>query len=221
MHLVIISGAARPQSKSNTAKIIEAFRRGYTAEGNTSEVWYLSDRRQWDNAKEAFEHSDNILLALPLYVENISGTLLEFLEQLTPKSAAGTRIAFLLQGGFPEASQSRCCEKYLETVPAQLGCTYAGALIKGDMFGIGLMGSGMREKLLAPFTQMGRYFAQKQRFEKEAVDKFAAPEYMSEKQIRSFERFGRRFQRIYLRHIAKKLGCRRPLDAAPYSAFVR
>lgn len=89
------------------------------------------------------------------------------------------------------------------------------------MFGIGLMGSGMREKLLAPFTQMGRYFAQKQRFEKEAVDKFAAPEYMSEKQIRSFERFGRRFQRIYLRHIAKKLGCRRPLDAAPYSAFVR
>ena len=39
MHLVIISGAARPQSKSNTAKVIAAFQKGFEESGNTAEVW--------------------------------------------------------------------------------------------------------------------------------------------------------------------------------------
>ena len=43
MNLVIISGAARPQKKSNTAKIIEAFQKGYEEIGGHAEVWYLSD----------------------------------------------------------------------------------------------------------------------------------------------------------------------------------
>ena len=53
MHLVIISGAARPQHASNTAKIIEAFRKGFEQDGNSSEVWYLSDRTQWEGAAGA------------------------------------------------------------------------------------------------------------------------------------------------------------------------
>ena len=56
MHLVIISGAVRPQSRSNTAKIIEAFRKGYEEGENTSEVWYLSDRsRSWNNQVIRFD----------------------------------------------------------------------------------------------------------------------------------------------------------------------
>ena len=79
MHLVVISGAARPRAKSNTAKIIAAFQKGYEEGGNTTEVWYLSDHSQWAGAAQAFEHGDNLLIALPLYVENIPGILLEFL----------------------------------------------------------------------------------------------------------------------------------------------
>lgn len=164
MHLVILSGAARPQPASNTAKIISAFRRGYEAEGNTAEVWYLSDRKQWAGAAQAFAGHDHILIALPLYVENIPGILLEFLSGLTPKTGS-TEIAFLLQGGFPEASQSDCCLAYLETLPAQLGCTYAGTLHKGDLFG---------------------HFV----------------------------------QRIFMGRMAKKMGCRQPLDARPYQDSV-
>ena len=139
MHLVIISGATRPQSKSNTAKVIAAFQKGFEENGNTTEVWYLSDRRQWKRAANAFEQNERILIAFPLYVENIPGILLEFLSGLTPKQAPGTKLAFLIQGGFPEASQSRCCEAFLETLPAQLGRDYAGTLIKGDMFGTSLV----------------------------------------------------------------------------------
>ena len=218
MHLVIISGAARPQSKSNTAKVIAAFQKGYEETGNTAEVWYLSDRRKWNQAAKAFEQNDHILIALPLYVENIPGILLEFLSGLSPKQAPGTKLAFLIQGGFPEASQSRCCEAFLETLPAQLGCAYAGTLIKGDMFGTSLVDEKSRKKMLAPFTEMGRIFAKTGRFEKSAVDAFAGPEYMPEKQIRMYNLVGKHISRFFMGHIAKKLGCKERLDARPYDS---
>ena len=221
MHLVIISGATRPQSKSNTAKVIAAFQRGVEENGNTTEVWYLSDRRQWKRAANAFEQNDHILIAFPLYVENIPGTLLEFLSGLTPKQTPGTKLAFLIQGGFPEASQSRCCEAFLETLPAQLGCEYAGTLIKGDMFGTSLVDEKNREKMLAPFTQMGRIFAQIGCFEKSAVDAFAGLEYMPEKQIRMYNLVGKHISRFFMGRIAKKLGCKEKLDARPYGCAVK
>lgn len=215
MHLVIISGAARPQAKSNTAKILAAFGKGYEESGNTTEVYYLSDRRQWAAAEKAFRENTNILIALPLYVENIPGILLEFLSMLQPKETPGTKLSFLLQGGFPEACQSRCCEAFLETLPPQLGCAYAGTLIKGDMFGVGLVDEKNREKMLAPFSEMGRVFARSGQFEKSAVDAFAAPEKMTPKQIRMYNLFGRHISRFFMGHIARKLGCREKLDARP------
>ena len=221
MHLVMISGATRPQPVSNTAKIISAFKSGFEDEGNTAEVWYLSDRRQWAGAAEAFAAGSSILIALPLYVENIPGILLEFLSGLKPKTTPGTRIAFLLQGGFPEASQSRCCEAYLKTLPAQLGCEYSGTLIKGDMFGLGMMDEKNRQRLLAGFTEMGRFYARNGRFDEETVNRFAAPEYMSKKQIRMYNMFGRYISRFFMGLIGKKLGCRERLDARPYAGSCR
>ena len=216
MHLVIISGAARPRARSNTAKIIAAFQKGYEEGGNTTEVWYLSDQSQWAGATQAFERSDNILIALPLYVENIPGILLEFLSGLKPKTAPGTKLAFLLQGGFPEACQSRCCEAYLETLPAQLGCEYAGTLLKGDLFGLSLTDEKSREKLLAPFTEMGRYYAKNGYFDKQTVDAFAAPEYMPPNQIRMYNLVFKHISRFYMGRVAKKLGCQERLDIKPY-----
>ena len=216
MHLVIISGAARPRARSNTAKIIAAFQAGCEEGGNTTEVWYLSDQSQWAGATQAFERSDNILIALPLYVENIPGILLEFLSGLKPKSTPGTKLAFLLQGGFPEACQSRCCEAYLETLPAQLGCEYAGTLLKGDLFGLSLTDEKSRKKMLAPFTEMGRYYAKNGYFDKQTVDAFAAPEYMPPNQIRMYNLVFKHISRFYMGRVAKKLGCQERLDIKPY-----
>ena len=216
MHLVIISGAARPRAKSNTAKIIAAFQKGYEEGGNSTEVWFLSDHSQWAGATQAFERSDNLLIALPLYVENIPGILLEFLSGLKPKTAPGTKLAFLLQGGFPEASQSRCCEAYLETLPDQLGCEYAGTLLKGDLFGLSLTDEKSREKMLAPFAEMGRYYAKTGYFDKPTVDQFAAPEYMPQGQVRMYNMVFKHISRFFMSSIAKKLGCKEKLDAQPY-----
>lgn len=215
MHLTIISGAARPKSKSNTARIIEAFCRGFVEDGGTAETWYLSDRAQWPQAAEAFAKSEHILIALPLYVENIPGILLEFLSGLALRNDREAELAFLVQGGFPEGSQSRCCESYLETLPAQLGARYAGTLIKGDMFGLGLVDGKSRERMLAPFTDMGRYFARTGRFDKATADDFAAPEYLPEKQIRSYRRVMGKVSRIAMGFVARRLGCKERLDARP------
>ena len=160
MHVVIISGAARTQSRSNTAKIIAALCEGLNSSGNTSEIWYLSDRKQWKSAKNAFEENENILFALPLYVENVPGIMLEFLACLSAKERPGSRISFLLQGGFPEVSQGRCCEEFLKTLPSQLGCGYGGTFIKGDMFGLSLLGKKMETKLLQQFIEIGRQFGE-------------------------------------------------------------
>ena len=130
MHLVIISGAARPRARSNTAKIIAAFQTGYEEGGNTTEVWYLSDHSQWAGAAQAFERSDNLLIALPLYVENIPGILLEFLSGLKPKSTPGTKLAFLLQGGFPEACRAAAAKRIWKRCPPSWAANTPGRSLR-------------------------------------------------------------------------------------------
>lgn len=215
MHLVIINASPRVETKSNTARIIRAFVRGYEVSGNTTEVWHLSDKKQWAGAKEAYEKNDNVLFAIPLYVENVPGIMLEFLETLQPKKETGTKMSFILQGGFAEASQLRCGEAYLEMLPSYFNCEYNGTLIKGDNFGLSWVPENMAEKMAAHYEKMGRSFAEKKTFYKEEVNEFAAPEYFSEKEIRQYQHT-RWIQKALFRYIAKKNGCRKPLDDKPY-----
>ena len=219
MHFVMISGAARTQSKSNTAKILAAFGAGLNSSGNTSETWYLSDRKQWKRAKAAFEENENVLFALPLYVENVPGIMLEFLAGVSAKEQPGTQISFLLQGGFPEVSQGRCCEEFLKMLPAQLGCAYGGTIIKGDMFGLSLLGGRLGAKLLQPFVEAGQQFGKDGYFRPEIMESFSIPEYLSAKQIRIANGPLRYVQRFVMCCIAKKLGCKTRLDARPLSGI--
>lgn len=216
MHLTIISGAARAREMSNTAKIIAAFCKGFQNDRNTVEIWYLSDRNQWDGARDAFQRNKNILFALPLYVENVPGIMLEFLESLPLPIEQDTQLFFLVQGGFPETSQSRCCEKFLKTLPEKMGCRYGGTFIRGDMFGIGFLGEGLRSKIIYPFIEVGRSFSQSGRFDENTILKFSNPEYLSKKQIMQYEKVGKHIQKWFVRQIAKRLGCKGELDAQPY-----
>ena len=215
MHLAIINASPRVEAKSNTARIIRTFLKGFEKDGNTAEVWHLLDRKQWENAKEAYEKNSNILFAIPLYVENIPGIMLEFLETLQPKKEAGTKMSFILQSGFAEASQLRCGEAYLEILPSYFNCEYNGTLIKGDNFAPAWLPEKQANKMVAHYEKMGLSFAQKGTFDKEEVNKFAAPEYFSEKQIRLFNCINW-LQKMMFRHIAKKNGCKRPLDDKPH-----
>ena len=219
MNLLIISCTPRVKEKSNTDKILDEFKKGYELNGNTTETLYLSKRNEWETIRNKFYENDNILFALPVYVECIPGIMMEFLETLESKQNTNTKIGFLLQGGFAEASQLRCCEKYLETLPSLLGCKYNGTLLKGDMFGVSLIDGKIRKQMIEPFNKMGQYYAENNYFNKEIVNEFAKPEYLSKRDI-FLTNMLTPLKRVFFRFFAKKFGCKKSLTYKPYQKYV-
>ena len=220
MNLLIISCTPRIKEKSNTDKILDEFKKGYESYGNTTETLYLYKRNEWETIRKKFYENDNILFALPLYVECIPGIMAEYLESLKPKQKNNTKIGFLLQGGFGEASQLRCCESYLETLPSLLGCEYNGTLLKGNMFAVSFMDGKIRKKMVEPFYNMGKYYAQNNYFNKEVVNDFAKPEYFSKKVI-FLNNILSPLNKFFIKVFAKKLGCKVSLNDKPYQNYVK
>lgn len=217
MHVVIINGSPRIKKYSNTNKIIEAFGKGMMQTGATYELYSLSDKNEWDAAREAFYKNTRILIALPLYVECIPGLLLEFLETLHKKEETGTEIAFILQSGFAEGCQLRCGEEFLEKLPKKLNCSYGGCLVKGDNFGIRISDEKELERTLTPYEEMGKLYGANGNFDNEEAKKFTGPE--------KFPFLIRVLLGVMMKTFAKKkfvkaadqLGCKRPLDDRPYT----
>jgi len=215
MHVVFLNGSPRVEKFSNTNRIIDAFAEGLHEKGWTSEKHAISNRNNWDAARTAFAENKLIIIALPLYVECVPGLLIEFLETLEPKND-GTRIGFILQCGFSEGCQLRLGEKFLKTLPAQLGCESLGVLCKGDNFGIRVNDDKTVAKMLAPYTKMGREFADAISFDTEAARKFTGPEILPAP--------GRLMVTIVFKLFAKKMfnaaaqrwGCTESLEARPY-----
>lgn len=216
MHLVIINASPRVKQKSNTDKIVSKFVEGYSEKGNTTEYYCLSDRKQWEDAKKAFENNDNILFAIPLYVENIPGIMLEFVEMLDSKEHDNKKVSYILQGGFAEAAQLRCGERYLEILTDHLGCIYGGTLIKGDNFGIALVPEKIANSMTNPYIEMGKVFAREGVFKKEVVNRFAGPESFGLGIRIYISTIGRVFQRMMFRSVAKSWGCTEKLDKKVY-----
>lgn len=220
MNLLIISCTPRIKEKSNTDKILAEFKKGYESTGNTTETLYLYKRAEWEIIRKKFYENNHILFALPLYVECIPGIMTEFLESLNPKQKSNTKIGFLLQGGFGEASQLRCCESYLETLPSLLGCEYAGTLLKGNMFAVSFVEGKTRKQLVEPFYNMGKYYAQNNYFNKEVINDFAKPEYFSKREI-FINTVLSPLTALFFIVFAKKLGCKGSLRDTPYQTYVK
>ena len=82
--------------------------------------------------------TDDFKMCIRDSVECVPGLLLEFLDTL-PRKNENTQLSFILQGGFAEGCQYRCGEQFLEKLPAYLGCSYGGCLVKCDNFSIRLL----------------------------------------------------------------------------------
>ena len=215
MHVMIINGSPRVKKYSNTDKILNKFTEGLAEQGDTYEQYEVSDRKQWDDIREAFRKADNILIAIPLYVENIPGLLLEFLETVTPREG-DCDIAYILQGGFAEGAQLRCGEEYLVMLSKHLGCRYKGTLVKGDNFSIRFFEGDMQDRVTGPYKRMGELFAQRGDFDDKECKKFTGPEIFPV-HIRillgvMFKTVGR----IMFNKLAKSWGCEKPLNYKPY-----
>ena len=215
-HLVIINGSPRVTKFSNTDKIIHSFVKGLEETGITWELHNLSNRKEWDAAREAFLTHEHILIAFPLYVECVPSLMLEFLSTLPAERKVPGQLSFLLHGGMDEGNEFRLAERFLQKLPAQLGCSYGGTLIKGGSFRIRTTTDEERAKMVAPWPPMGKLFAQKGTFLTPEAERFIGPEqypWILRKLV----------SLLFLKKVngefdnfAKGWGCTRPLNDKPY-----
>lgn len=216
MHVTIINGSPRVRQHSNTDKIIASFGEGLEEAGSTYDLYTISNRKEWDDARNAFISSDKIIIALPLYAETAPSLLLEFLETLPTERERPAELSFILQSGFAEGCQLRCGEQFLKSLPAQLGCNYGGCLLKGDNFGIRIMKGKERERILKPYIKMGRSFGTNGNFLTPEAIRFVGHEtfpWLVRKMIQlAFWAFAKK---IYEKTL-KEWGGTRPLDDKPY-----
>ena len=211
MHVVIINASPRVQKYSNTEKIIAAFAKGLSEKESTFETYAISNRKTWDIIRDAYLKNDEILIALPLYVECVPGLLLEFLETL-PKKDEHTRLSFLLQSGFAEGCQLRCGEAFLEKLPEYLGVRYGGCLVKGNNFGIRIIDEDQQAQATKPYQAMGKLFAEGDGFFRKEAKKFTGPEYLPLPVRLLMGLIFKTFAKKMFQQAAASWGCRAPLD---------
>lgn len=220
MHVVIINGSPRVQKFSNTDKIIQSFGNGLEKKGATYELYSLSNRKEWDAAREAFASHDQTIIALPLYVECVPSLLLEFLETLPTERQRPAQLSFILHSGFDEGHQLRLGEQFLQSLPAQLGCSYGGCLVRGGSFMFRMRDDKNLKKMidgrLNGYAAMGESFARYGRFTTPEARKFTGPEQNPWIVRLLFKLLFKRIVNKNFERIAKQWGCTRPLDDKVY-----
>ena len=218
--VLILNGSSRVKKNSNTNKIIDAFGEGLRQAGTCYDVYSLSNSSEWDAAREAFMTSDNIIIAVPLFVECLPSLLLEFLNTLPTERKQPAQLSFILHGGFDEGHQLRLGEKFLQLLPAQLGCSCGGVLVKGGSFLLRNRENSyikkMTDKMLASYTAMGLSFAQNGNFMTPEAKKFTGPEKNPWIGLLLFNLIFKRIVRKNFERIAQEWGCTEPLDSQPY-----
>ena len=219
-HIIIINGSPRVKKNSNTNKIIQAFAEGLEEAGFTHKLYSLSNHAEWDEAREAFMTNDNIIIAVPLFVECLPSLSLEFLSTLPTERKQPAKLSFILHGGFDEGHQLRLGEKFLQSLPAQLGCTSGGVLVKGGSFLLRNRENSyikkMTDKMLASYTAMGRSFARNGNFMTPEAKKFTGFEKNPKIGILLFNLIFKRIVKKNFERIAQEWGCTEPLNSKPY-----
>ena len=216
-HVAIINGSPRIKKFSNTNKIIQSFAQGLDEAGTTHELYSLSNRLEWETAREAISLNQDTIIALPLYVDCVPALLLEFLGTLPANCAQPAKMSFILHSGFEEGHQLRLGERLLQSLSEQLGYTYGGMLVKGGSFMLRMFEGKNAERVLNPYRAMGRLFAENGNFFFPEAAKFTGPEqfpWLVRKMI------GMIFRSVIRKHFdrfAKEWGCTRPLEDKPYS----
>lgn len=214
MDIVMITASPRMVSQSNTARIAEEFCAGALLAGASIRRYTLSEKSQWFAAKQAFLEGKCILFVLPLYNGMVPGSMMEFLQDLSQEPSlqnpSARKIAYILQSGFPEACQRRCCEEYLQLFTQYLNCCFAGVLSHGNTFNMRFTGvveeTHTYEQMGALFVQAGGSFLFRE------AENFTGPEHITREEARVYNRVFR----FFCERTAEAKGCAAALDHRPY-----
>ena len=186
MRLTILNGSPRGK-KSNSAVLLSHFTRGFLeSPGNSMETLHLiNERPGFEKPKDAFFSAERILLAFPLYVDAMPGSVKEFIEKLEPYKGKrpDLRLMYLVQNGFPETCHNRPVQRYLEKLTSRLGCAYGGSIAKGGCEGLDVQPSFLVEKVFDLFYQIGISYGRTGLLDNDLLARLARPEHLSPENI--------------------------------------
>jgi len=221
--LVLLNGSPRGE-RSNSMKMLNRVAEGWVRGGGAQpEVLHLVRGAQFQRAVEAFAGADVVLLGMPLYTDAMPALVKAYIEALAPRveaaraGGANPTLAFLVQGGFPEAAHSRPLERYLEKLAQRLGSHYAGTIVRGGGEALQAMPEQANRKLWAQLQMLGEQLARD--------GHFGAAELKAVAGIERFSRFGALLASIacripaiqfYWNGMLKKNGAWARRFAAPY-----
>ncbi len=158
---VIYNGSPRGNN-SNSKLIIEKIIWGMKMQGvKNIEIRNLINIKEHKKWAEDFSSVENHLFVFPLYVHAMPGSVMKFFEQLKPVNNKNVHMAFLVQSGFPETSQSYYLRPYLELITKRLGVSFDGIIIKGGVEGIRMKPEKANQKLFHQMESIGRTYADK------------------------------------------------------------
>lgn len=187
MQLTIINGSPRGVS-SNTDILAGHFVDGFTEiPGNSVEKFYLvKDKPGFENIIGAMRNAETVMLAFPLYVDAMPGSVKEFIESLAPLRGELPRlkIMFMIQNGFPETCHNRYVERYCEKLSGRLGFVYLGSVLKGGCEGLSVQPPFLVEKVFRLFKDVGRSFGEAGTLDSSLLSKLAHPEHLKPENVK-------------------------------------
>ncbi len=176
---VIYNGSPRG-NRSNSKLIIEKIIVGMREQGAENiVVRNLINTKEHKMWAENFSSSENNLFVFPLYVHAMPGSVMKFFELLKPIYNKEVHMAFLVQSGFPETSQSYYLRPYLELITKRLGVSFDGTIIKGGVEGIQMKPQKANKRLFDQMEQIGRTYAVKGIMDLSLKKEYEKSEYLS------------------------------------------
>jgi hypothetical protein len=136
----------------------------------------IEKQEEW--AKE-FENIDNQLFVFPLYVHAMPGCVMNFFEKLAPVNKDKVHMAFLIQSGFPETSQSYYLRPYLELLTKRLGVSFDGIIIKGGVEGIHIKPEKANRKFFGQMQEVGIVYGKDGIMDTRLKKEYEKEEYLS------------------------------------------
>lgn len=187
MRLSIINGSPKGTS-GNTEKLLDYFIKGFLeAEGNSVEVLHsIKDRPDFTKEREMFLNSERLLIAFPLYVDAMPGSVKELFESFKPligKNPA-LKLMFMTQCGFPETHHTRFVARYCEKLARRLGCVESGVICKGGCEGLTVQPPALVEKVFRRFYELGKAYGETGELDRTILAKLAHPEHLSAENLK-------------------------------------
>ncbi|HOO72962.1 MAG TPA: NAD(P)H-dependent oxidoreductase [Spirochaetota bacterium] len=182
MRLSIINGSPRATT-GNTEKLLGHFIKGFLEkDGNSVEVLHsIKHRPDFIKEKEMFRDAERLLIAFPLYIDAMPGSVKELFESFEPLKGenTGLKLMFMVQCGFPETHHTRFVARYCEKLARRLECEFCGSICKGGCEGLTVQPPALVDKVFSRFHDLGAVYGETGELDPVILGKLAHPEHLT------------------------------------------